>query len=101
LFIEDGGDVKIRLITKMHIVGTRRALKPLRQLFLSAFLTEIAEDGSFLFILMFILKDRGRLLALKANTIPQVVIFGKAFEAPNEYPSWYPTHTSLLLKVGK
>jgi len=79
------------------MVGTRRTLEPLRQLLLRAFLTQIAENGAFLIIPMFILKDRSRLLAGVAHTIPQVGIFGKAFEAPNEYPGWYPAHESLFL----
>jgi hypothetical protein len=47
-----------------------RALKPLCKLLLGTFLTEIAKDGPFLFITMFILKDESFLLASEADTIP-------------------------------
>jgi len=70
LFIEDSGDIKIGLVAKGHIVGTCRALKPLSQLLLRTSLTEIVEGGPFLFITMFILKDRGSMLASEADPIP-------------------------------
>jgi len=94
LFIEDGCDVKVSLIAKMHIIGALSALKPLGKLLLRAFLTKIVKDGPFLFIL----KDRGRLLASRADTIPQVLVSGVSFEAPDDYSSWYPSHESLFLR---
>src|SRR5690349_17088123 len=88
LFIEDDCTIKVGLVAQMHGVGTRRALQPLRQLLLGTSLTQIAKDGSFLLITMFVLKDRGRLLASVAHAIPQVGISRKAFETPNQDPSW-------------
>jgi len=82
----------------MHIVRTLRALKPLCKLLLRTFLTEITKGGPFLFITMFILKDGSLLLASEADTIPQVSISAIPFEAPDDGPSWYPSHEELLLR---
>jgi hypothetical protein len=76
----------------MHIVRTLRALQPLRELLLRTFLTEIVKEGPFLFITMFILKDRGHPFASEADTIPQIGVSRIAFEAPNEDPTWYVAH---------
>jgi hypothetical protein len=62
------------------------ALKPRRQFLLRTFLTEIVKKRPPLVITMFILKNRSRLLALKANTIPEIDISGITGEAPNESP---------------
>jgi hypothetical protein len=67
-------------------------VKPLRQLFLRTFLTEIVKERPLLVITMFILKNRSRLLALKADTIPEIGISGIAGEAPNEIPSGESAH---------
>jgi hypothetical protein len=98
LFIEDGCDVKVRLVGKMHIVGTRLASQPLRKLLLRTSLAKIAKDRPFLFTPLFILKDRGCLLATEADTIPQVFISGISFEAPDDDPGWYSSHEELLLR---
>jgi hypothetical protein len=98
LFIEEGCDVKVRLVAKMHIVGARLALQPLRKLLLRTSLAKIAKDRPFLFIPMFILKGRGRLLASGADPIPQVFISGIAFETPDDDPGWYSSHEELLLR---
>jgi hypothetical protein len=70
LFIEDSCDIKFGLVAEVDIIRTFRALKPFRQLLLRTSLTEIAEDGQFLFITMFIFKDRGPLLTSGTDTIP-------------------------------
>jgi len=98
LFIEDRGDVKICLVAKLDVVGTRCALKPLRQLLLRTFLTEIVKAGTSLFITVLILKDRSSMLTSKAGTIPQVSVSDISFEAPNEYPGWYSAHQWLLIE---
>jgi len=70
LFIEDNGDIKIGLVAKGHIVRACRALKPLCQLLLRTFLTQKVKEGPFLYITMFILKDRSSMLASEADPIP-------------------------------
>jgi len=51
-------------------------LKPLHHLLLCTLLTEIVKERPLLVITMFILKNRGRLLAAEADSIPEIVIFG-------------------------
>src|SRR5690349_541540 len=45
---------------------------------------------------MFVLKDRGHLLAPRADVIPQIPISGIASETPDDIPGWYATHGELL-----
>jgi hypothetical protein len=96
LFVENGCGIKVRLIAKMHIIGTVSALQPLRQLLLRTFPTKIAKDRPFLFITMLILKDRRLLLASHAGAIPQVPVSGISTQAPDNDSAWYPSHRSFL-----
>jgi hypothetical protein len=92
LFIGDDCNIKVSQVAKLYIVRTLRALKPFRKLLLCTSLTEIAKGRPFLFITMFIIKDRSRLLTSPAEMIPVISITGVSSEAPYEFACWYSAH---------
>jgi hypothetical protein len=87
LLVVDGCSIKVGYIAKKRIIGTLRALQPFCQLFLGAGVTEIVEGGPPLLIPVFILKGRCGMLTSEAGAIPQILIPGIAFEAPDDCSS--------------